>query len=94
MTIHNAAPQPIQPPVKANLIIVRGRNGAEIRGEDWDTIQHQVYTGLINKRRDERSNSYYDLVVLVPGMAPMRSECVIYRGCNCIAVDSNVVMYL
>ena len=85
--------EPVRPPVKANLIIVRGRDGAEVRGEDWSRIQHEVYMTLLPKR-EERMDFYYDLVVLVPGMEPMVSEAVMWHGCNCLAVDKKVVNHL
>jgi hypothetical protein len=75
------------------MIIVRGLNGQEVRGEDWGKVEHAVYTTLPPKRM-ERCDLYFDLVVLVPGMAPIKSEAIMYRGCNCLAVDSGVVIYL
>jgi hypothetical protein len=81
------------PPVKASMIIVRGLRGREVRGEDWDRVQHEVYTTL-PPARCEGCDSVYELVLLVPGMAPIRSDATFYRGCNALAVPSDVVQYL
>ena len=80
-------------PIKANLIIIRGRNGSEIRGEDWDKLQHRAYMEMI-PARSYGSDSVFDLVVLVPGMSPIHSDAVFYRGSNALAVSSDVVKFL
>ena len=83
----------LKPPVKAAMISVRGRDGREVRGEDWDRIQHEVYTSLL-PQKVVGSDYGYGLVILVPGMEPMRTDAWMYRGCNCLAVPSEVVQYL
>lgn len=83
----------IKPPVKANMIIIRGLNGREIRGESWDVLQHQMYVTLPAKRT-ECCDSYFDVVLLVPGLEPIKFEGVIYRGCNCIAVPSEIAHHI
>ena len=85
--------KPVKPPVKANMIIIRGLNGKELRGESWSKLEHEVYMTLPPKRM-ERADSYFDVVLLVPGLEPIKFEGIIYRGCNCIAVPSEVVRFL
>ncbi len=71
-------------------MILRGLDGRELVGESWSKLERQAYNTPC-KRQDERFNSYYDLVLLVPGRAPIRCEVVFYRGCNCLAIPNDVV---
>ncbi len=79
--------------MKANMIIIRGLNGKEIRGENWGQLEYLAYTTLA-PRNCVGADSYFDLILLVPGCKPIRTDAVFYRGCNCLAVDSSVVNYL
>jgi hypothetical protein len=79
--------------MKANMIIVRGLNGKEIRGEDWGKVEHETYMTLPPKRM-EKTDAFYDVVLLVPGKEPTKFEGIIYRGCNCIAIPAGVSQYL
>ena len=85
--------RPVKPPVKANMIAIRGLNGKEIRGEDWNKLEHEAYVSLPPARM-ERCDAFFDVVLYVPGLEPIKFEGIIYRGCNCIAVPSGVVHHI
>lgn len=82
--------------MKANMIIVRGLDGREIVGENFDDIQTRVYRELPPKRlpNGRISESHYDLVLLIPGRTPHKSPAIFWRGCNALAITPEASVIL
>lgn len=79
---------------KANMMIIRGRDGQQFSSEAFSRLQHHAYSKMQPKRFDDSQAAVFDLVLLVPGRLPIKCEVVFYRGCNCLAIPSAVVDFI
>ncbi len=74
---------------KANMMIIRGKDGKEFVSESWSKLEHHAYTGMAPKRVD-KTGDYFDLVLLVPGREPIKCEVEFIRGCNAFAIPADI----
>ena len=63
---------------------------AEFVSESWTRLQHHAYKNMAPLRM-EVGDSYFELVLLVPGEEPVRAEVFFPRGCNGLALPGNMV---
>lgn len=84
--------------MKANLIFIRGKAGfekkgcpSEVWGENWEQLEHRAYMQMVGlDNEDPRVTGLFEVVALVPGREPIKSTAIFYRGCNRLAITSEL----
>jgi hypothetical protein len=75
---------------KANMLIIRGLRGKQFTSESFERVQHHAYTKLTPLRVGNRGESIFQLVLLVPGQEPVRTEVEFFRLCNVLSMAPEI----
>lgn len=75
---------------KANMMIIRGLRGKEFVSESFTRIQHHAYVEMAPMRVGDRGESIFQLVLLIPGQEPIRTEVEFFRGCNGLSMAPEI----